>query len=161
VRIRDYRQNSSKWIPGVIEKLCGDLLYLVRVTVDSMTTVWKQHFDQILSREEKEEMKDNEASESSRHLKPPEIVPSAEFTMIGPSLPSVTVSDSNPSVPHSSDPTPNPPRTTHEVPISTSLAESNTALDARTVTESAKTGFTSHGRKITVPNKFKDFVIKL
>ena len=36
VWIRDYRPNGSKWIPGIIEKRIGQLMYDIKVTLHNM-----------------------------------------------------------------------------------------------------------------------------
>jgi hypothetical protein len=124
------------------------------------TAVWKRHVDKIISQEEKTEMNDNEISLSPKQPEPSELMLDIEFITVQPSSPSVTVNDNNPSVPDI-EPTTDLPRTTPEMPsTSTLLSESNTASSTRTVSEPVKAGFSSSGHKITVPNKFKDFVIK-
>ena len=51
VWIRDYRPHSSKWIPGIIEKRIGQLMYDVKVSLHNMPVTWSRHADQLLSRE--------------------------------------------------------------------------------------------------------------
>ena len=48
VSIRDYRDRSPKWIPGVIVEKTGSLSYRVKVGPGS---IWRRHVDQLLASE--------------------------------------------------------------------------------------------------------------
>ena len=48
VSVRDYRDRSPKWIPGVIVEKTGPLSYRVKVGPGS---VWRRHVDQLLASE--------------------------------------------------------------------------------------------------------------
>ena len=66
--IRDYRPYSSKWIPGIIEKRIGQLMYDVKVTLHNMPATWRRHADQLMSRESEAETLHHRENKSEEGL---------------------------------------------------------------------------------------------
>ena len=62
VSIRDYRSNTAKWIPGVILRKYGQLMYGISITTDYGTCEWKRHVDQIIDAEKAERQRAHEGS---------------------------------------------------------------------------------------------------
>ena len=49
VLIRDYRNNSSKWMPGIVVQKYGQLMYGVKIKTANGTCEWKRHVDQMIA----------------------------------------------------------------------------------------------------------------
>ena len=173
VWIRDYRNSSAKWIPGVIERRIGQLMYEVKVTLHSMPVKWKRHADQLMSRESDEEIshhkEDNEEKPSTRSqlsetttseiTTTPWMMRRSTLATDGDTnLPSSQNSDSLVDVSSSSSAVAISPGS---MTMQTSQTRLDTATGSPTVIDrpTSRTVRTACGRQIKTPAKFDDFVI--
>ena len=165
VSIRDYRHNASKWLPGVIIRKYGQVMYGIQITTINGTFEWKRHVDQIIERESAEWQNEG-SSNTELSLTPAMVVqqdimdPATSTTLTTDDVQTnnqQTTSDTTsfavdtspgPALPVDIPPRPERPDVNQQPTTSASSSNSPKTLTC-----------TSRGRVVIQPRKLDDFVI--
>jgi len=171
VSIHDYRQSTSTWLPGVILRKYGQVMYGVQITTVNGTCEWRRHVDQIIDRESTEKQCEGSSSTNTELSPTPDVVAlqqdimnSATRTISRPN--EVHINDQHmasdtdglaadtspgPTIPVDTPLSPQQPDIHKQTTPSTSSVTSSTSPKTLTIT--------SRGRVVVQPRKLDDLIV--